>query len=61
VITITTIVMADHTPNATKSASAISYLINTNKINTLEISEIVCLILYVNIVAGENSSKMKIP
>ncbi|SVC13806.1 uncharacterized protein METZ01_LOCUS266660, partial [marine metagenome] len=27
--------MADHTPNATKSASAISYLINTNKINTL--------------------------
>jgi len=40
VITITTAVMADHTPNAAKSNSAIFYLVNRDKINTLEIAEL---------------------
>jgi len=31
-------VMADHTPNAAKSNSAMFYLVNRDKINTLEIS-----------------------
>jgi hypothetical protein len=30
--------MADHTPNAAKSNSAMFYLVNRDKINTLEIS-----------------------
>jgi len=40
VITITTAVMADHAPNATKSNSAMFYLLNGNKINTLEMAEL---------------------
>jgi len=40
VITITTAVMADHTPNTVKSNSAMFYLINRNKINTLELAEL---------------------
>jgi len=40
VITITTDVMADHAPNAAKSNSAMFYLINRNKINTLELVEL---------------------
>jgi len=40
VITITTAVMADHAPNATKSNSAMFYLLNGNKINTLELAEL---------------------
>jgi hypothetical protein len=40
VITITTDVMADHAPNAAKSNSAMFYLINRNKINTLELAEL---------------------
>jgi len=40
VITITTDVMADHAPNATKSNSAMFYLLNGNKINTLEMAEL---------------------
>jgi hypothetical protein len=39
VITITTAVMTDHIPNAAKSNSAMSYLLNGNKINTLEMAE----------------------
>jgi hypothetical protein len=30
--------MADHTPNAAKSNSAMFYLVNRDKINTLKIS-----------------------
>jgi len=33
-------VMADHAPNTIKSNSAIFYLINRNKINTLELAEL---------------------
>ena len=40
VITNTTAVMADHAPNATKSNSAMFYLLNGNKINTLEMAEL---------------------
>ena len=40
VITITTAVMADHIPNAAKSNSAMFYLLNGNKINTLELAEL---------------------
>jgi hypothetical protein len=40
VITITTAVMADHTPNAAKSNSTMFYLLNRNKINTLEMAEL---------------------
>jgi len=40
VITITTAVMADQTPNTVKSNSAMFYLINRNKINTLELAEL---------------------
>ena len=40
VITITTAVMADNAPNATKSNSAMFYLLNGNKINTLEMAEL---------------------
>jgi hypothetical protein len=39
VITITTAVMADHIPNTAKSNSAMSHLLNRNKINTLEMAE----------------------
>ena len=40
VITITTAVMADHIPNTAKSNSAMFYLLNGNKINTLEMAEL---------------------
>jgi hypothetical protein len=39
VITITTAVMADHTANAVKSNSTMLYIVNRNKINTLEMAE----------------------
>ena len=40
VITITTAVMADRIPNAVKSNSVMFYLLNGNKINTLEMAEL---------------------
>jgi len=40
VITITTAVIADHAPNAAKSNSVMFYLLNGNKINTLEMAEL---------------------